>query len=333
MTSLLYVCATLAFLFATYLAAATDQPRTAHRLLGAVFALLAIQFLLVKLQMTQPGHFLTQWRVVIAMAVPPLLFLHLECAARKLVSLNGKDLIHLCGPGMIIVLRFMGVGGRVIDLSIIAATLFYAALIFYQGSSGQSDFKDRGPISARALEHWRWMVTAWLSFSAFLDSIIMIEVDQPSALSNSVGFLAAVILLIGFFVYALLSSLHRTGPMAWVASKMRISKLPLDIKELDAHMHDTKSYLNPDLTISQLARQIGKPQRLISESINHSTGVSFSQWINQWRIQEAKDLIQNDPSKGLLDIMLSAGFQSKSNFNKSFKDVVGMTPSEWRKTL
>ena len=334
MTSLLYVCAALAFLFATYLGTATERPRTAHRLLATVFALVAIQFLLAKLQMVQPGHILVQSRIVTAMAIPPLLFLHLECAARELVKLNRKDLVHVIGPILIIILRLIGAGGWAIDATIIMATAFYAGLIFFRAKNGRSDFKDRGSISARALRHWRWMIIGWLSFSVFLDTIIMVEVDQPSALESSIAFLAAVILLIGFFVYALLASLHRTGPMAWVAARMRIATTTaFDIKTLEAHMHDTQSYLDPNLTIVQLARQMSQPQRVISESINHSTGASFSQWINQWRIEEAKALIEDDPDKGLLDIMLSAGFQSKSSFNKSFKDIVGLTPSEWRKQL
>ena len=158
--------------------------------------------------------------------------------------------------------------------------------------------------------------------------------SNSPALANSIAFLAAVILLISFFVYALLASLHRTGPMAWVAAKMSIAaSTPFDMEKLDAHMLETKPYLDPNLTIVQLSRQMGQPQRVISESINFSTGASFSQWVNQWRIEEAKSLIEDDPDKGLLDIMLSAGFQSKSSFNKSFKGIVGFTPSEWRKQL
>ena len=334
MTSLLYVCAALAFVFATYLGTATERPRTAHRLLATVFALVAIQFLLAKLQMIQPGHLLVPWRIVTAMAIPPLLFLHLECAGRQLVKLDRNDLVHLTGPILIIILRLIGAGGWAIDLTIIIATAIYAGLIFSHAKSGRSNFNGRGSISARALRHWRWMIIGWLCFSVFLDTIIMIEVDQPSALESSIAFSAAVILLILFFVYALLASLHRAGPMAWVAARMRIATTtPFDIKILDAHMHKTKPYLDPNLTIVQLARQMSQPQRVISETINHSTGVSFSQWINQWRIEEAKALIVDDPDKGLLDIMLSAGFQSKSNFNKSFKDIVGLTPSEWRKQL
>jgi AraC-like DNA-binding protein len=58
--------------------------------------------------------------------------------------------------------------------------------------------------------------------------------------------------------------------------------------------------------------------------------MNVSQYVNQRRIQQAAEwLISSD--RPVTDIMLQAGFSTKSNFNREFLRVYGISPSEWRK--
>jgi AraC-like DNA-binding protein len=52
--------------------------------------------------------------------------------------------------------------------------------------------------------------------------------------------------------------------------------------------------------------------------------------INSYRVNEAKALLINEPQDTILDIAYAAGFNSKASFNRIFKKVTGMTPSEYR---
>lgn len=74
---------------------------------------------------------------------------------------------------------------------------------------------------------------------------------------------------------------------------------------------------------------MGLSARQISGAINRSLGINVSQYVNQLRIREAcRQLEETDQS--VTAIMLSSGFQTKSNFNREFRRITGMSPVAWR---
>lgn len=103
------------------------------------------------------------------------------------------------------------------------------------------------------------------------------------------------------------------------------------LESLEDRMLDRRLHLEPQLTITELAQQLGVPPRRLSELVNGLRGRNFSDWINGWRIEEAKRLLISDPERSVLDVLLDAGFHSKSTFNAVFKEKTGMTPTEYRR--
>ena len=63
--------------------------------------------------------------------------------------------------------------------------------------------------------------------------------------------------------------------------------------------------------------------------INEKLDISWSQLINKYRINEAKNLLL-ESNKKILDIALSVGFNNKTHFNKTFKEYTNQTPSQFR---
>lgn len=81
--------------------------------------------------------------------------------------------------------------------------------------------------------------------------------------------------------------------------------------------------------INRLARRLGVPDRRVSNAINRAHSMNVSQFVNTFRIKDACDLLcQTDQS--VLQISMSVGFTSKSNFNREFVRITGKTPSKWR---
>lgn len=334
MSPLLYAAATLAFLFALYLGSAQSGPRTSHRLLASAFALMGLQFLLSVLQFSAPDHWLIATRSTLAMALPPLLYLHLHTASRETPDLLPVDAVHLAAPAFMILIRLAGFEGWYIDGTILLGLLLYIGLIVTDARDPARDFEGRGPQAARSLRRWRWMIILWLGLTAVADTWISLEISSAEALQSSIGFALATAGLLGFFAYALVSTLHRTGPMAWVAARVRVGAeavTPTIADRIDQHMRDRQPYLDETLTLPRLARQLGEPQRLVSETINTAHGINFSQWLQTWRVEHAKRVLIEQPEAPLLDVLHDSGFQSKSAFNKAFKDLTGETPSAWRK--
>lgn len=87
-----------------------------------------------------------------------------------------------------------------------------------------------------------------------------------------------------------------------------------------------------DLGIEELAGLVDATPRELSEAINGEGGLTFYDFINAFRVEEAGRLLIEEPGTRILDIAHRSGFNSKSTFNKVFKIATGQTPSGYRKT-
>ncbi|SHI41853.1 AraC family transcriptional regulator [Aquimarina spongiae] len=94
-----------------------------------------------------------------------------------------------------------------------------------------------------------------------------------------------------------------------------------------------KRYLEPDFSLSILSKLIGKSTQKTSEIINQYGNQNFNDFINYYRVQDAKSLLKQDSSQLLkiASIAFDVGFSSLSSFNAAFKKFEGVTPSAYRK--
>lgn len=91
-------------------------------------------------------------------------------------------------------------------------------------------------------------------------------------------------------------------------------------------------YLEPALTIGQVAKRSGYPEYLVSALLNRRFGCTFWDYINRLRIEAARaHLADGGDKRTILGIAYDCGFTSKSTFNAAFKRQVGETPSRYRK--
>ncbi len=99
-------------------------------------------------------------------------------------------------------------------------------------------------------------------------------------------------------------------------------------------MNNDKIYRDPDLTLSDLAREIEINRNLLSQIINDEFKQNFYGFINTFRVEEIKEIIKNtDNETSLLKIAMDAGFNSKATFNAVFKKITGLTPSVYKKEV
>jgi AraC-like DNA-binding protein len=98
-------------------------------------------------------------------------------------------------------------------------------------------------------------------------------------------------------------------------------------------METEKPYTDGDLTLPRLAARLSISTHHLSRVINERAGQNFFDFVNAYRVEEAKRRLA-DPSKkhrSLLAIAEEVGFNSKSAFNTAFKKHANMTPSDFRK--
>ncbi|AXT20399.1 helix-turn-helix domain-containing protein [Flavobacteriaceae bacterium AU392] len=106
----------------------------------------------------------------------------------------------------------------------------------------------------------------------------------------------------------------------------------LILKNLEKTLKEEKPYLNPNLSLNHLASMIDINSNLLSQVINELLNKNFFQLINEYRVEEIKSNI-GDTKKTFYGIALDSGFNSKSAFNRIFKDYTGLTPSQYKKSI
>lgn len=103
-----------------------------------------------------------------------------------------------------------------------------------------------------------------------------------------------------------------------------------ELQKLLAHMDTNKPYLDPELNLHSLADQLAFTSRELSELINTEIHTHFFDFINRYRISEAKDLLLEHRRKTILEVLYETGFNSKSSFNTAFKKHAQITPTAYR---
>lgn len=95
---------------------------------------------------------------------------------------------------------------------------------------------------------------------------------------------------------------------------------------------DQSIYKNPDLKITHLSELLNTNRTYISKHINTEFSCTFSDFVNRYRIEEAKKLLSGDSSKtySLNYISEKSGFGSMGSFMRVFRDSQGITPGQYR---
>ena len=106
----------------------------------------------------------------------------------------------------------------------------------------------------------------------------------------------------------------------------------IQIEQLKKFMVEKEPFLEPSLTIQELADQVNFPVRDLSVLINHHINQHFFDFVNEYRVKKAMTILK-DPTKKevtVLEILYEVGFNSKSSFHTSFKKYTNQTPTAFR---
>lgn len=106
-------------------------------------------------------------------------------------------------------------------------------------------------------------------------------------------------------------------------------------KRLTDLMSSEKPYKNPEITLVELAQLLNVHPNILSQVINTLENKNFYDYINEKRIEEFKSIVLLPKSKKytLLSLALECGFNSKTTFNRNFKKLSGVSPSEYLKRI
>lgn len=104
------------------------------------------------------------------------------------------------------------------------------------------------------------------------------------------------------------------------------------VAELDALMEEKQVYKDMELNLKRIAHRLRKPSRHVSEAVNRCRGMSVSVYVNNFRVEEACRLLRGT-DEPVTQITFASGFLTKSNFNREFLRVTGMSPKAFRSQM
>ena len=121
----------------------------------------------------------------------------------------------------------------------------------------------------------------------------------------------------------------------YAQSGLKTASLSEMQKQLSQYMEETQPYTNPDFSLQDIAQALKVPSHYISQLLNLHLHTNFYEFLNTYRVERAKEMMENSAFSHLnvLGIGFECGFNSKATFNRAFKKIAGMTPSQYKKSL
>lgn len=101
-------------------------------------------------------------------------------------------------------------------------------------------------------------------------------------------------------------------------------------KQLNYLIHEERIYLDEDIRLPSVAEELGVSVHQLSSYLNDHKGINFNNYINQFRVEEAKMILINDPSRSVISVGNAVGFNSNSVFHRAFLRETGMSPKKFR---
>ncbi len=172
-----------------------------------------------------------------------------------------------------------------------------------------------------------WVTLYFISLFGF----DMLERNARHLIWLSIAFVVLFIAYYGMISPDIFRIKSLEAVQKYTQSKLTTSDLNRLKNELESLMEQKKPYLNNKLLKAELAELLGVSNPELARLLNESIGMNFFEYVNYYRIKEFVKLAKSDKAQHLTFFGLAqeAGFNSKTTFNKSFKKLMGSSPSEY----
>ncbi|GGY64570.1 AraC family transcriptional regulator [Cellvibrio zantedeschiae] len=312
------------------------------RLLGLTYVLCTLQSFLAVLVFGAGWEFAAVLRASIAMILGPAsYFYYCSLVDVDRTSIN-RWWLHLLPAVLVFVLCFFRSPlANLAELMIIASFAVYVAFTCRLLIGGRQRLQHLAQYADAA---YRWLVilAALMAINFIIEILVYLELSTGVPITQSWAIMLGAAVFLLFHMVTLLLVITRAPLMEWMHAlqDLRLSKAkPMsDAEAKDIFNRWERVVVERELykkeggvTLEYAGRILVIPARQISQAINRVYGGSFSQYLNDCRVKAAQTLLRNNPDMPITTLMLESGFSTKSNFNKEFLRVTGLSPSEYRK--
>lgn len=171
--------------------------------------------------------------------------------------------------------------------------------------------------------NWFWSASVHFTGTFLTDK----SLDAFGIADNYITLVLILITFIGNQVYAEELNIYK------IKTKKPKETNKSSANKITHAMEVNKLYLDPRLNIESFSQKINIPYRDVSAILNQEFNSNFFEYVNRYRIEEAKKLLTNSQhaNSTILDILIESGFNSRSAFHRFWKRIVSVSPTEYRK--
>ena len=154
---------------------------------------------------------------------------------------------------------------------------------------------------------------------------LAIEYDYMISLIMSV-----FIYVVGYKCYANPQQISKVPIVKYSNSYLSDAFATSISKKVIEHLEHKAPYKESGYKLTTLAEAIDTTPHIVSQVLNQYMQTSFNELLNNYRIREAKRLLETNPDLSVISVAYTVGFNNKVTFNNSFKKLVGLTPGQFK---
>lgn len=280
-----------------------------------------------------------QFGLAICFFIGPLLFIYLKSSLTqsKIMSLSWKIILWICFAIVFILMLFFTDASQLDLWKKYFVKIIYFQWLFFIVASGflikpilRNFFKK----SLKPNEKWLLAVYCANLMIVLNYVVSFFNVFNLSYITGAISF------SIIFYVNVLIllhrkktDDLFNNGVQKYSNKKIEDTQALVLIDKLHQVLKEHKLHQNPNLKLVDLALYLNISSHQLSQLLNDNLGKTFSNFLNEYRISKACEIIASENNLKLEAVGYEVGYNSKSNFFASFKKITGTTPSIFKENL
>lgn len=311
------------------------------RVMGIIFLMMASAGLCYIVAEAAPS---LSWLVVVGVAIDLMMFTGLACVAHILYSNNQpsiKTLFLLALPYVVIIGLYFVLPMSWHDYLIDIAVFLLMALYFCYAFRMRHRERLLEDLYSNPESHslkWIWGIIA-MNAGWWIIRFVFGVVDCLNDWMD----IAAYFYMVGYVLLIFVKVINYGEPVSLDTQKVieeegnnNQDSLDLDdngnVKRLKELMENEQLYLNPDLTVEDVARCLDISPQYLSIFLHSELQISFAQFVNGYRVERAKKLLLTTDEK-VEYIALTCGFNSRQTFRRIFSAITGTSPADFRNQI
>lgn len=320
----------LAAIFGVMVLTRAWLPGPAKALFTALAGLIAVETILVALRFAYQVDAVLVVQRLLPFWIGPLIYLGYFALSDRAARLQTALLLHLgCAAAATAVVAAVPTVRVALDLMIGLSYAIYALLLLRLWRGGPDRLSQLAVAHVGFMRRLILIGVGLLVITCVMDTLIAIDFARNEG--ANVGWLLSLasLVMIAMLGVAVAATI-RSGD-ALPAQSQQNSQDAEIAEKARAFLEESRLFVDPQLSLTRLARRLGVTDRALSEAINRTRGKNVSQFINEFRVAEAARLLHStsDPVGAVGE---AAGFLTRSNFYTEFKRVMGQSPGAYRKT-